>query len=83
MDDIEAGMSMLEYSNEQDLLSRISFSVINNDEVKIHDFLDITEEELEKIQQSSMQHAFNELGNFLIQYGPTVTELKKSENYTL
>lgn len=68
MDDIEAGMSMLEYSNEQDLLSRISFSVINNDEVKIHDFLDITEEELEKIQQSSMQHAFNELGNFLIQY---------------
>lgn len=68
MNDIEAGMSRSEYSDEQDLISRISFDVINNDEVKIHDFLDITGKELKKIKQSSMQHPFNELGNFLIQY---------------
>lgn len=69
LDDVSFGMSLAECSEDQDILTRFSFSVLHERHVDPFLCLACDEDEFKELEDQPLAPAFNALGEFLVLYG--------------
>jgi hypothetical protein len=68
MDDISYGMSLAECSHDEEIISKVSFEIVQRNKACVRHFLKMDNKGFKMIKQPELGDAFNQLGRFLVQY---------------
>lgn len=68
MDDISYGMSLAECSQDEEIISKVSFEIVQRNKACVRHFLEMDNKAFKMINQPELGDAFNQLGRFLVQY---------------
>jgi len=69
MDDLSTGMSLAECGEEQELISQIAFSVLQEESLDPSLCFDCDEDQLETLKNQPIEQPLQALGEFLVRYG--------------